>query len=119
MIAFYFGLDLVADTGLHLHALGCFLRFILLLLLAGGLQGGLTLSAKGSFRFFGASVGVPTLFHRHLRAALVERGDPHRALSGFGHSSTDSPSRVELDIHRGMEALLVGHVLRFTALPST
>ena len=67
--------DLVADTGLHLHALiVSFLRLLLLLLLRGVLRGGLSLPQR-LLQVLGSLVGLALAVHRHLRAALVGRRD--------------------------------------------
>ena len=89
----------------------CFLRFILLLLLAGGLRGGLTFLQR-LFQVLCRLVGLALVVHRHLRAALVGRGDLLGVVGVRVVAVRTALLRVELDIHRGMEALLVGHVLQ-------
>ena len=110
-----FILDSVADTGLHFHALARFLRFVLLLLLAGGLRGCLTFLQR-LFQVLCRLVGLALVVHRHLRAALVGRGDLLPDIGVRVVAVWASLLRVELDIHRGMEALLVGHVLQLHGL---
>ena len=67
--------DLVADTGLHLHALIVFLlRLLLLLLLRGVIRGGLSLPQR-LLQVLGSLVGLAIVVHRHLRAALVGRSN--------------------------------------------
>ncbi len=105
--------DLVADTGLHLHALiVSFLRLLLLLLLRGVLRGGLSLPQR-LLQVLGSLVGLALAVHRHLRAALVGRRDLLRVVGVGVVAVRASLLRVELDVHRGVEALLVGHVLQF------
>ena len=72
----------MADTGLHFHALARFLRFVLLLL-AGGLRGCLTFLQR-LFQVLCRLVGLALVVHRHLRAALVGRGDLLRVVGVGG-----------------------------------
>ena len=101
----------MADTGLHLHALVVFLRFVLLLLLAVILRGGLTFLQR-LFQVLCRLVGLTLVVHRHLRAAFVGRGDLLGVVGVRFVAVRAALLRVELDIHRVMEALLVGHVLQ-------
>ena len=65
----------MADIGLYFHALARFLlRLVLLLLLAGVLRSGLTFLQR-LFQVLCRLVGLALVVHRHLRAALVGRGD--------------------------------------------
>ena len=107
-----FILDSVADTGLHFHALARFLlRLLLLLLLAGVLRVGLTFLQRLS-QILCSLVGLAIVVHRHLRAAPRWTEQPAVHCQGRVVAVRASLLRVELDIHRGMEALLVGHVLQ-------
>ena len=107
-----FILDSVADTGLHFHALARFLlRLLLLLLLAGVLRVGLTFLQRLS-QILCSLVGLAIVVHRHLRAALVGRSNLLCIVRVRVVAVRAALLRVELDIHRGMEALLVGHVLQ-------
>ena len=111
-------LDLVADTGLHLHALARFLlRLLLLLLLRGVLRGGLSLPQR-LLQVLGSLVGLALAVHCHLRAALVGRGDLLSVVGVGVVAVRASLLRVEPDVHRGVEALLVGHVLQFHGFAS-
>ena len=108
-----FILDSVADTGLHFHAFVVLLfRLLLLLLLAVVLRGGLTFLQR-LFQVLCRLVGFALVVHRHLCAALVGRGDLLGVVGVRFVAVRAALLRVELDIHRGMEALLVGHVLQF------
>ena len=97
---------------LHLHALArSLLRFLLLPLLAVVLGGGLSLLQR-LIQVLDRLVGLALVVHGHLRAALVAWGDLLRVV-GIGVVTVRATLfRVELDVHRGMEALLVGHVLQ-------
>ena len=106
----------MADTGLHFHALARFLlRLLLLLLLAGVLRVGLTFLQRLS-QILCSLVGLAIVVHRHLRAALVGRSNLLCIVRVRVVAVRASLLRVELDIHRGMEALLVGHVLQLHGL---
>ena len=108
----------MADTGLHLHALIVFLlRLLLLLLLCGVLRGGLSLPQR-LLQVLGSLVGLALAVHRHLRAALVGRRDLLRVIGVGVVAVRASLLRVEPDVHRGVEALLVGHVLQFHGFAS-
>ena len=104
-------LDLVADTGLHLHAVVFLLRLLLLLLLRGILRGGLPFLQR-FFQVLGRLVGLALAVHRYLRAALVGGGYFLCRVGVRVVAVRASFFRVEFDVHRGMEALLVGHVFQ-------
>ena len=97
---------------LHLHALARpFLLIFLLPLLVIVFRGGLSFLQR-FFQVLGRLVGLALVVHGHLRAALVAWGDLLRVV-GIGVVTVRATLfRVELDVHRGMEALLVGHVLQ-------
>ena len=96
---------------LHLHALAVFLlRFLLPLLLLVVLRSGLSFLQR-LFHVLGRLVGLALVVYRHLRAALVGRGDLLRVVGIGVVTVRASFLRVELDVHRGVEALFVGYVL--------
>ena len=108
---YYFGFS-GGHGMLHLHALiVSLLRLLLLLLLFVVFRGGLSFLQR-FFQVLGRLVGLALVVHGHLRAALVAWGDLLRVV-GIGVVTVRATLfRVELDVHRGMEALLVGHVLQ-------
>ena len=97
---------------LYLHALARpFLLIFLLPLLVIVFRGGLSFLQR-FFQVLGRLVGLALVVHGHLRAALVAWGDLLRVV-GIGVVTVRATLfRVELDVHRSMEALLVGHVLQ-------
>ena len=101
---------------LHLHALVVFLlRLLLLLLLFVVFRSGLPFLQR-FFQVLGRLVGLSFAVHRHLYAALVGRGDLLRVIGVGVVAVRTSLLWVELDVHRGVEALFVGHVLQFHGL---
>ena len=98
---------------LHLHALARFLlRLFLLLLLFVVFRGGLSFLQR-FFQVLGRLVGLAFAVHRHLCVALVGWGDLLRVVGVGVIAVRASLLRVELDVHRGVEALFVGHGLQF------
>ena len=101
---------------LHLHALVVFLlRFLLQLLLFVVFRGGLSFQQR-LFQVLGRLVGLAFAVHRHLCTALVGWGDLLRIVGVGVIAVRTSLLRVELDVHRGVEALLVSHVLQLYRL---
>ena len=112
LMDYYFGFS-GGHGMLHLHALiVSLLRLLLLLLLFVVFRSGLPFLQR-LFQVLGRLVGLALAVHRHLCAALVGRGDLLRVVGVGVVAVRTSLLRVELDVHRGVEALLVGHVLQF------
>ena len=84
----------------------------MLLLLFVVFRGGLSFLQR-LFQVLGRLVGLAFAVHSHLCTALVGRGYLLRIVGVGVIAVWASLLRVELDVHRGVEALLVGHVLQF------